>query len=634
MRTAVTRRLPIGAEVTSEGVHVRVWAPQRRRVEVVVECGAPGTGVCDRAVLQPEGNGYFAGLLRGAGVGSLYRFRLDDDEQLYPDPATRFQPHGPHGPSRVVDATSFRWSDSGWPGIALDGQVMYELHAGTFTAAGTWAAASRELPELRDAGITVIELMPIAEFSGGFGWGYDGVDLFAPSHLYGEPDDLRRFIDHAHACGIGVILDVVYNHLGPDGNYLEQFSPDYFTDRYTTEWGASLNYDGEDAAPVREFFLANAGYWIDEFHFDGLRLDATQNIYDASREHILAAITREVRRAAGRRSVVLVAENEPQDTRIVRPFEQDGYGMDALWNDDFHHTAMVALTGHNEAYYSDYRGTPQEIVSAVKRGYLYQGQHYLWQHKRRGTPTTGVPPAAFITYLQNHDQVSNSVRGERVNRLTSPGRLKALTALLLLGPGTPMLFQGQEFGASSPFAYFADHNPDLARLVRNGRLEFLSQFPSIANPEARACIPDPSDRAAFERARLDLSERERHAELYTFHRDLLKLRREDPVFRAQGQFGIDGAVLSAEACVLRFFGEQQNDRLLVLNLGRDLLLRSAPEPLLAPPRKSDWALLWSSEDPRYGGCGTAQIEAEEGWHLPGEAAVVLAPQRAEKSGDG
>ena len=600
-----------------------------------MESEATNRSIVARALLQPEEGGYFAGVLAGgAGDGALYRFRLDDDPQPYPDPAARFQPQGPHGPSRVVDPTTFRWHDSSWPGIGVEGQIIYEMHTGTFTAAGTWAAASRELPELREAGITVIELMPIAEFSGRFGWGYDGVDLFAPTHLYGEPDDLRRFVDEAHACGLGVILDVVYNHLGPDGNYLPQFSADYFTDRYSTEWGAPINYDGEHAAPVREFVLSNAAYWIQEFHFDGLRLDATQNIYDASREHILAAITRQVRQAAGRRSVLLVAENEPQDARIVRPLEQGGYGIDALWNDDFHHSATVALTGHNEAYYSDYRGTPQELISAVKRGFLYQGQYYTWQHKRRGTATGGLRPPAFVTFLQNHDQVSNCARSQRVHQLTSPGRLKALTALLLLGPGTPMLFQGQEFGASSPFPYFAHQNHELAPLVRKGRLEFLSQFPSIATPEVQPHIPDPGDEATFERARLDLSERQRHGEVYRLHRDLLKLRREDPVFRAQGQFGIDGAVLGADACVLRFFGEQGDDRLLLLNLGRDLLLRPAPEPLLAPPWGSTWTLVWSSEDPRYGGCGTAQVEREEGWHLPGEAALVVRPQPAQEIRDG
>lgn len=623
------RRLPIGAEVLPEGgVHFRVWAPRCRKVEVVLE-GGFGYKSQDAALifdLEPEGSGYFSAWIPEAGDGTLYCYRLDGGEDLYPDPASRFQPEGPHGPSQVVDPGKFPWTDSEWQGIGLEGQVIYEMHIGTFTREGTWEAASRELPELAALGITVVEIMPIAEFPGRFGWGYDGVDLFAPTHLYGKPDDLRRFIDRAHAVGIGVILDVVYNHLGPDGNYLGQFSKDYFTDRYKTDWGEAINFDGENSGPVREFFIANAGYWVDEFHFDGLRLDATQNIYDKSPDHILAAITRRVREAARGRSTLVIGENEPQQVKLLRPQEQGGYGIDALWNDDFHHTAMVAMTGHNEAYYTDYLGTPQEFISAVKWGFLYQGQYYSWQKKRRGTLTFGLKPAAFITFIQNHDQIANLGRGLRCHHLTSPGRYKAMTALMLLGPGTPMLFQGQEFAASSPFFYFADHKEDLARLVCKGRGEFLKQFRSLALPEVQACLPDPANPETFERSKLNLSERQSHAEIYALHQDLLKLRRQDPVFKAQRKGGVDGAVLGAQAFVLRFFGDHGDDRLLVVNLGRDLHFNPAPEPLLAPPEGMLWEILWSSEDLRYGGGGTAPLDTEENWRIPGEAAVVLAPK--------
>src|SRR5207302_8022588 len=306
---------------------------------------------------------------------------------------------------------------------------------------GTLAAAQQHLPALAELGVTLVEVMPLADFPGRFGWGYDGVDLFAPTRLYGTPDDLRRFVDAAHAAGLGVILDVVYNHFGPDGNYLREFSDDYFTDRHDNEWGEAINYDGDNAGPVREFMAANAGYWIEEFHFDGLRLDATQQIFDRSNEHILAVIARRVRQAAGGRRTLLVAENEPQEVKLVRPPERGGYGLDMLWNDDYHHSALVVLSGHNEAYYGDYLGTPQEFVSAAKWGYLYQGQRYRWQKKRRGTPTFDLEPDRFVTFTQNHDQVANSGRGLRCAELTGPGRYRALTALLLLGPGTPMLFQ-------------------------------------------------------------------------------------------------------------------------------------------------------------------------------------------------
>jgi maltooligosyltrehalose trehalohydrolase len=471
----------------------------------------------------------------------------------------------------------------------------------------------------------VIEMMPVADFPGRFGWGYDGVSLFAPTRLYGAPDDLRRFVDRAHAAGIGVILDVVYNHLGPDGNYLAAFASDYFTDRYANEWGQAINFDGAAAGPVREFFVANAAYWVDEFHMDGLRLDATQQMFDASAEHVLAEIARRTRAAAGGRSVLLVAENEPQHARLVRPPERGGYGLDALWNDDFHHTARVALTGRAEAYYMDYGGRPQELLSAVKHGFLYQGQHYAWQRKRRGVSARDVRPSALVAYVQNHDQVANSARGERLHALTSPGRWRAMTALLLLAPATPMIFQGQEFSASSPFVYFADHRPELAALVRKGRAEFLAQFPSIGVPEVSACVPDPGAAATFERCKLDLSERERHAETYTLHCDLLALRRTDPVFAAQGAHGIDGAVLGPEAFVLRFFGEDGNDRLLVINLGAEVPLHIIPEPLLAPPGEARWEIAWNSEDPRYGGCGTVTFDPDGPWRLPAQAALVLRP---------
>jgi maltooligosyltrehalose trehalohydrolase len=625
------RRLPVGAEVLPQGgVHFRVWVSRCQQVTVVIETGLESGAAELTVALMPERNGYFSGLVASAGAGMLYRYRVEDSVTLYPDPASRFQPNGPHGPSQIIDPEAFHWTDETWPGVHLEGQVIYEMHLGTFTREGTWAAASRELLELADAGITLIEVMPIADFVGRYGWGYDGVDLFAPSHLYGTPDDCRRFVDHAHTLGLGVILDVVYNHVGPDGNYLAHFSPDYFTDRYTTDWGKAINFDGEHSGPVREFFVANAGYWIDEFHFDGLRLDATQEIYDRSSVHILAAIAQQVRHSARGRSTILVAENEPQHTKLVRSPAQGGYGLDALWNDDFHHSAMVGLTGHNEAYYTDYSGAPQELISALKWGYLYQGQWYRWQKQRRGTPTFGLKPSTFVTFIQNHDQIANSSGGLRCHQLTSPGRYRAMTALMLLGPGTPMLFQGQEFAASSPFLFFADHNDELSALVRRGRAEFLSQFPSIACPEIHSRLPDPSDLRTFERSKLDLSERHRHTEAYTLHRDLLRLRRQDPVLHSQRPGGVDGAVLSSAAFVLRFFAENGHDRLLLVNLGRDLHVDPAPEPLLAPPEHMRWKTLWSSEDPRYGGSGTPPLESEDNWHIPGEAAVVLTPTPQEE----
>ena len=592
----------------------------------MLECSGAGGGAVPYE-LDREDNGYFSGIIPDAAPDMLYRYRLDR-KNSYPDPASRFQPDGPHGPSQIIDPGEFGWTDGNWRGIQLAGQIVYEMHIGTFTREGTWNAATLELETLAQLGVTALEIMPVADFIGEFGWGYDGVDLYAPTRLYGTPDDFRRFVDRAHGMGLAVVLDVVYNHFGPDGAYFKEFSDDYFTDRYENEWGMAINFDGKNSAPVREFITANAAYWIAEFHIDGLRLDATQQILDSTSPHVLSEITQSARRAAPGRDIIIVAENEPQDVKLVRPVEQGGYGMDGLWNDDFHHSALVAVTGRNEAYYTDYHGTPQELVSALKWGYLYQGQRYSWQKQRRGTPAFGVSPAAFITYIQNHDQVANSGWGLRLDRLTSPGRCRAITALLLLARATPMLFQGEEFASSSPFLFFADHRPDLAKAVRKGRAEFLSQFRSLATPEMQRLVPDPADRATFERCKLDLNEREAHAEAYTLHCDLLRLRREDSVFRKQGSF--DGAVLGSEAFLLRFFDAENGDRLLLVNLGLDLHLCIAPEPLLAPPERKRWDILWSSESPKYGGAGTAALETEDGWRIPGHAAVVLIPE-TEKS---
>jgi maltooligosyltrehalose trehalohydrolase len=619
-RASSARRLPVGAEpIGADRTHFRVWAPAARTVSVVT----PSRQLI--AELDAEQQGYFSGV-GAAGVGSRYAFQLDRDERLYPDPASRYQPDGPHAASQIVDPAAFEWSDGSWNGVTLRGQVIYELHVGTFTPAGTWGDASAQLRALAELGITLIEMMPIAEFDGRFGWGYDGVDLFAPFHGYGAPDDLRRFVDAAHGLGLGVILDTVYNHLGPAGNYLRRFSPAYFTTRYGNEWGEALNFDGPDAGPVREYFVTNAGYWIDEFHFDGLRLDATQQIFDTSADHILKAIGERVRACARSRTTVVVAENEPQDARLVRSSSEGGYGLDALWNDDFHHSAMVALTGRAEAYYRDTRGDAQELISAAKYGYLFQGQHHHWQKQPRGTPALDLEPPQFVVFLQNHDQVANSARGLRGHALTSAARWRAATALMLLMPGTPMLFQGQEFAASARFVYFADFEPDLAGAVRRGRAEFLKQFPSAAAYEAVAALDDPGRTETFEGCKLDVAERVAHADVYAMHRDLLALRRSEAAFRVQRRSEIDGAVLDRDAFVLRFFTRSRaDDRLLLVKLGRGITRDSIADPLVAPPAGTAWRLRWSSEDPRYGGSGVPPLWSAGVWTIPAESAIVLAP---------
>lgn len=620
------RRLPIGVELgPGGGAHARVWAPKRKLVDLVTYDG--GGGIATATALKRDEDGYFSGDVAGVADGTRYRFRLDGGD-AFPDPASRFQPDGPHGPSQIVDPSRFRWTDASWKGATIDGQVISEIHIGTFTPQGTFRAAIDKLDGIAEVGITALEVMPIADFGGAFGWGYDGVNLYAPTRLYGELDDLRAFVDAAHARGIALILDVVYNHLGPDGNYLAQFS-DWYGSKQITDWGDAINYDGDHCEAVRELAVENAGYWISEFHLDGLRLDATQNVYDTSGRHVLADVVARARAAAGERSIITIAENEPQDTTLLDDPEDGGCGVDAIWNDDFHHSVFVSMTGNTEAYLNGYRGLPQELVSAAKYGFLHQGQHFTWQKNRRGTPSLRVEPKRFVTFIESHDQVSNLARSRRMRGLASPGVYRALTGLLLLSPQTPMLFQGEEFGSTSLFPFFAGHSGDLAKAVLVGRTKFLEQFPSIA-AGGQTSVLDPADPATMEICRVNWDERVTNHELLSLHRDLIALRKSDPVISAQqgaATGALDGAVLDDRAFVLRFFSDEHGDRLLVVNLGVATRFDPAPEPLVAPPRGMRWKMKWSSERVEYGGYATTPLDLDgDGWRIPAQATVLLSAE--------
>ena len=607
---SVARRLPIGAELSEHGVHFRVWAPAHAKLALAV--GDPP----EREIpMRPEPGGYHAVFVEGLGAGARYRFRAGD--ALRADPASRFQPDGPFGASEVIDPVDHAWTDVGWRGITEPyRQVIYELHVGTFTREGTWAAAIEHLPRLAELGITTVEMMPVGDFAGRRGWGYDGVDLFAPSRLYGTPAELRRFVDRAHGLGLAVLLDVVYNHLGPAGNELFELAPEFRRANATGEWGDLLDFSRRG---VRDFFVANAAYWIDEFHLDGLRLDATQAILDHGEPHILAELVHRARTAAGARRIFIVAENEPQDTALVAE-----HGLDALWNDDFEHTSRVALTGVTDGYLHDYRGAPQELVSAVLRGFLYQGQIYAWQRNPRGTPTTGLPPARFVHYLENHDQIANFACGRRLVELADPASLRAMTALLLLGPQLPMLFQGQEYGSTRRWRFFADHAGDLADAVRTGRAAFGRQFERLADPAMAEELGDPNAPARFEACVLEPIEQRRAGPWLELHRDLLAIRRADPTFTDQRPGILEGAVLGERAFCLRWHAPAA-DRLLLVNLGRTMRETVLPEPLLAPPRDTGWRAAWSSEHPRYGGAGTPEPFTRARLALPARAAVLCVP---------
>jgi maltooligosyltrehalose trehalohydrolase len=495
----------------------RVWAPERESVDVV-------TG--QRLVpMVAAGRGWWTASVDGAGPGSDYTFKIDGGPPR-PDPRSPFQPRGIDGPSRVVDHAAFAWSDAGWRGMPLAGSVLYECHVGTFSVEGTFDGAIEHLGHLADLGVDAIELMPVAEFSGPRGWGYDGVDLFAPHHAYGGPDGLKRLVDAAHARGLGVLLDVVYNHLGPAGNYLPEFGP-YFSARHRTNWGEALNFDGPGSDEVRRFVIDNALMWLRDYHCDGLRIDAVHAIVDQSATHILEELAVEVEALAahGGRPWFVIAESDLNDPRLVRGRDAGGYGLDAAWADEWHHALHAALTGERSGYYEDFGPLPL-LAKALRQAWVYDGTYSPHRRRVHGRPPAGLAGRQFVVATQNHDQVGNRAAGERSSALMSEGRLRIAAALLLTSPFVPLLFQGEEWGATTPFQYFTSHaDPGLGRVVSEGRRGEFSAFGW--DP---ADVPDPQDPATFERSRLDWTEQgqERHAGLLAWYRRLIALRRQVP----------------------------------------------------------------------------------------------------------
>ncbi|MBX6333569.1 MAG: malto-oligosyltrehalose trehalohydrolase, partial [Gemmatimonadaceae bacterium] len=485
-----------GATVLADGTtRFAVWAPRATRVDVVITAG-PSAG---RHALAAHAGGVFEGVVPGAGAGTDYAYSLDGGPPR-PDPMSRWQPHGVHGPSRVVDPRTFTWTDAGWTGIAMPDYVFYELHVGTFTAAGTFDAVIPHLAELAALGVTAIELMPVAQFPGTRNWGYDGVHPFAAQNSYGGPEGLARLVDAAHAHGLAVALDVVYNHLGPEGNYLGEFGP-YFTDTYHTPWGAAVNFDGPGSDEVRRYVIDNALSWVTDFHVDALRLDAVHGIFDASAEHILAELAARVHAQGARlgRRIQVIAESDLNDPRLVRPRARGGYALDAQWSDDFHHAVHVALTGERRGYYAGFHGA-RDVAAALERRFVYEGQYAPHRDRRHGASATDVPADRFVIAIQNHDQVGNRARGERLASLVPFASLELAASLLLLAPYVPLLFMGEEYGETHPFQYFVSHtDPALVEAVRRGREAELESF-AWEGP-----IPDPGAEATFTRSVLDRS---------------------------------------------------------------------------------------------------------------------------------
>lgn len=613
----------MGAEWTpGEGVRFRVWAPAAHKVEVALY----GRGGCRYRELSAEGDSLFAGIVREARPGTRYKFRLDG-QQSYPDPYSRYQPDGVHGPSEVVDPGRYSWHDGAWTGISAAELIIYECHVGTYTPAGTFDALSGELGALRRLGITALELMPVAEFPGCHNWGYDGVDLYAPTRNYGGPDSLKRLVDAAHGVGLAVILDVVYNHLGPSGNYLRAFAPQYFTDRYTTPWGEALNYDGEDSRWVRQYVVQNACYWLNEFHVDGLRLDATHAIFDRSPHHILREIAEQARQSvAGERRVLIIAEDGNNDVAHIRSAAGGGRGLDAVWADDFHHALRAFLTGERDGYFVDYAGDLESVAKTVREGFLYQGQRSCYLGRPRGTPVTGEPAHRFVFCIQNHDQVGNRAFGDRLHHVIDQGRHLTAAALLVLVPETPLLFMGQEFAASAPFLYFTDHDPDLGRLVTAGRREEFRHFAAFSDPVLREQIPDPQAASTFQRSKLDLGERLEHAGVYRCYRDLLQIRRTDPVLSILDRRNLWAAALDEHVLAIHRWRDGDH-RLLLANFGEGVPLPLSPQPSLPAIPAAAWQLLWSSAAPAYWDSPPAQPllgpGTEPTLYIPPRSAALL-----------
>ncbi|MBI4863728.1 MAG: malto-oligosyltrehalose trehalohydrolase [Candidatus Riflebacteria bacterium] len=588
----------MGAWPVDGGFSFRVFAPGARRVELVLE-GPERSGTVP---LEREKSGYHRGVVPGLKTGALYRYRIDG-QGPYPDPASRAQPLGVHGPSATDDPGAFLWRASNPPGLSLDHLVLYELHVGAFTREGTFRGVIRRLDHLAGLGVTAVELMPVASFPGRRNWGYDGVGLYAPSSVYGGPQGLRELVDAAHARGLAVILDVVYNHFGPDGAYVWCLAPDFFDRDLKTPWGNAIRFSGPGSRPVRDFFVHNALHWLHDYRVDGLRLDATHSIIDRSKRHILREIADRVRSTlpAGR-SVLMIAEDSSNDEKLVRPRRRGGYGLDAVWADDLHHQIRVALAGDRDGYYIDYSGTVTDIARTLRRGWFYEGQRSTHSRGPRGTSPAALPLAAFVHCLQNHDQVGNRALGERIHHEIPLEAWRSAVCLLLTGPSTPLLFMGQEWAASSPFLYFTDHGPELGKAVTAGRRREFESFESFSDPLARERIPDPQANATFERSKLRWSERSGppHAAVLRLHRDLLRLRQQHPALGEATRRGFRVAPAGSHGLVMRRrVGE--SELLVVINL-RDrleLALRRPASVKGGPPRS--WRELLLTESRRYGG---------------------------------
>ena len=596
-----------GAEATGDGVRYCIWAPQRTAAVEVFGIGESKPRVVP--LVRGE-DGCHRGVDARGQVGDRYLIRLDGAK--FPCPASRYQLQDLHGASMVVSAKGFPWTDRAWQRPAFRDLVIYELHIGTFSDEGTFRGVNEHLPHLRDLGINAIELMPIADFPGERNWGYDGVRLFAPARVYGTPDELRALVEAAHAHGIAVILDVVYNHFGPDGNYLREFSPDYFESRHHTPWGEAINFGNRT---VRDYYVSNLAYWMRDFHIDGFRLDATHEIFDDSPTHILAELAAFVHERGG----YLIAEDERNEARIIESNERDGFNLDAVWADDFHHTLQVAMIDAS-TYRDIFAGELHELVEALQHGWIHRGQK-TWRHGRlRGTACSHLPPERFVFCISNHDQIGNRPNGERLNHFTSPETYRAASALLCLIPYTPLLFMGQEWAASTPFLYFTNHRGELGRLVEEGRRREMREFPAFADVTD---IPSPQAPETFERSKLRWDEASSggHASCLRLYREALRLRREHAAFRPRDRAHTHFAELKSGVLAIRA-RDGDDDWLVLADLrgqhGGSLL----DEDFCRLDSSKTWRARLSTNAPAFGGAGPASY-TEDGARFSFEQPEVL-----------
>jgi maltooligosyltrehalose trehalohydrolase len=581
-------KLPFGAEPTPDGVRFRLWAPRANAVSVRLEEAKPKT-----YRMTSEPGGWFSLTTDKARPGSLYRYVVDG--RAFPDPAARRQPEGVHGPSEVVDPLTYRWSDFGWRGRPWEEIVLYELHLGTFSATGDFGGAVQHLDHIVELGATAVELMPIAEFPGRRDWGYDGVLLYAPASQYGRPEALKDLVEACHVRGLAIFLDVVYNHFGPEGNYLPAIAPDFFTNRHQTPWGAAIDFSGPKSRPVRDFFISNALYWLEEFHFDGLRFDAVHAIYDDSEPDIIIEISEAVRDRIGGREIHLVLENDLNQTRYLRRSRGRIDHYNAQWNDDLHHALHVLVTDDKSGYFGDYATEPaKHLGRALAEGLAYQGEPSPFRDgKARGEPSSELPPTAFVSFLQNHDQVGNHPFGTRIAARADEAALHAAAAIVLLSPQIPLLFMGEEWASVRPFAFFCDFEPGLRESVREGRRREFAHFPAFADETAREKIPDPTASATFEMSRLDWTEpgKEAHSLWLTRYRRLLGIRASAIVPRLVGVPSFEGSyqVLGSKALSVQW---QLGDGSRLL-----LLANFSDEPAPVPGDFATGETVYSSADP-------------------------------------